>query len=172
MGTTNLQNTEFSKMSPVGNLPETSKETSITFLNELLANEFALFTKTLNFHWNIIGPRFHSLHEFLEEQYKDQLQVMDDVAERVRVLGGRPLSTVDEMSHAHKLNENPSARLEANEMIAELFHDHMLIQHQIKEILDDETRLKRDHGTEDFLVGLLCKHEKTSWMLNSHLEKQ
>ena len=52
-------------------------------LNNVLANEYALFTKTLNYHWNITGPRFHALHVSLEGHYKELLMVMDEVAERV-----------------------------------------------------------------------------------------
>jgi starvation-inducible DNA-binding protein len=167
-----LSEKEVKKMNPVGKIPEESNQESIAFLNLLLANEYALFTKTLNFHWNIVGPRFNSLHEFLETQYRSLLDEMDDLAERVRVLGGRPMSTVKEFSQSNSIESGKEANLSADEMISELLRDHMIIQHQIKDALDDDSLLKRDHGTEDFLVGVLKNHEMTSWKLKSLIETQ
>lgn len=167
-----MMHSELNQKAPVGEISETSQKASVEFLNILLANEYALFTKTLNFHWNVTGPRFHSLHGFLEEQYRSLLDVMDDVAERVRVLGHRPLSTVREMNNNNDLEEKTSKRVQSSDqMIQELLHDHMLIQEQLRKFLDGDKNLERDFGTEDFLVGLLQKHEMTSWMLKSHIEK-
>jgi starvation-inducible DNA-binding protein len=81
-------------------------------LNAVLANEYSLFTKTLNYHWNITGPRFHSLHTFLEGQYQELLLIMDEVAERVRVLDERPISTIKGMVSHMEIkdgNEKPAS---------------------------------------------------------------
>ncbi len=155
---------------PSVDLPIESNTKSVEMLNSLLANEYTLFTKTLNFHWNITGPRFHSLHTFLETQYKELLETMDDLAERIRILGSRPLSTVKEMERESHINENPQEYPKAEEMLKELLYDNQSIQRQIKLFLQGETFLKNDPGTEDFLVSLLQKHEMTSWMLKSHLQ--
>lgn len=139
-------------------------------LNELLVNEFALFTKTLNFHWNITGGRFLSIHRLLEENYQTLLQVMDDVAERVRILGETPIDTLEKFSRANELKEVSGRELGIDEMLGSLFEDHLKVQDNIKTILNDETLLKNDHGTEDFLVSVLRKHEMISWTLKSHLD--
>ena len=139
-------------------------------LNHLLANEYGLFTKTLNYHWNITGPRFHSLHSFLETQYKDLLEIMDSVAERIRVLGDTPLSTVKDLNHQMSLKEQNGEDLSSSEMLNDLFSSNFLIQTFIKETVSSTELLRSDPGTEDFLISILQKHEMMSWMLKSHLE--
>ncbi len=147
------------------NIKETSKA-----LNHLLANEYALFTKTLNYHWNITGPRFHSLHTFLEAQYNTLLGSMDAIAERVRVLGETPCSTVKEMMEQMDLNERNGKNMSASEMLQNLLGDHQKIQSLIHDTLEKEGLFDSDPGTEDFLTALLQTHEKDSWMLKSHLD--
>jgi starvation-inducible DNA-binding protein len=155
---------------PVGDINSKSAEEIVSRLNGLLADEFGLFTKTLNYHWNITGPRFHSLHTFLEGQYNELLEVMDNVAERVRILGDAPLSTVSEMSKKMHLEEKNGENLSSNEMISDLLHSSHLIQEEIKRTINQDKAFSEDPGTEDLLVGILRKHEKNSWMLKSHLD--
>lgn len=157
------------KMRPVGEVSEKSNTQVVNYLNNILANEYALFTKTLNFHWNITGPRFHSLHIFLEEQYRALLEIMDETAERIRVLGERPISTIKEMYSQTNLKES-TIEPAAEEMLTLLLRDHLIIQEQIKDAVSEEKIFEKDPGSEDFLIGLLQKHEKMSWMLKSHLD--
>ena len=164
----NIMTTNFKRA--ISNVDDTQVITITTALNNLLANEFALFTKTLNYHWNVTGPRFHSLHNFLEEHYRELLDVMDGVAERVRFFGETPLSTVKRMSEEMDLNEVSGKGLSSSEMIDDLFKSHIKIQSFIKEVVAQEEMFKNDPGTEDYLVGLLQKHEMMSWMLKSHLD--
>jgi len=154
---------------PIGHASEEDVKSNTDFLNQMLSNEFALFTKTLNYHWNVTGPRFHSLHTFLEEQYRGQLEVMDDIAERIRTLGETPYSTVEKLQSAMSVKERNGKNMSSSEMIEDLFTTNLNIQEDIKE------KVRKDHfnddpGTEDFLVGLLQKHEMMSWMLKSHLD--
>lgn len=143
---------------------------SIFFLNSLLANEYTLFTKTLNYHWNVTGPRFHSLHNFLEGHYKELLTVMDDLAERVRILDETPLSTVNEMNTFMSMTEKNGAHMSGHQMIKDLFDGHTQIIESIKEANLKNELFKTDPGTEDFLISLLQKHEKMNWMLKSHID--
>jgi starvation-inducible DNA-binding protein len=159
------------KVRPVGDVSDTTNAQVTVALNGILSNEFALFTKTLNFHWNITGPRFHSLHIFLEEHYKSLLEIMDETAERIRVLGERPLSTIKEMYAETDIKESTEEPI-AKEMLGILLKDHLIIQKQIKEAVQKEENFEQDPGSQDFLIGLLQKHEKMSWMLNSHLETE
>lgn len=161
--------TKAKHQSPAGSKSRNKNNTVVDVINTLLADEFSLFTKTLNFHWNITGKRFHFLHSFLEEQYRALLEVMDDVAERVRILGERPLSTISEMYTAATIDESPGKVPNADRMLNELLRDHMTIQMNIKEALLTEGLFDEDPSTEDFLTGLLGKHEKMSWMLKSHI---
>lgn len=138
-------------------------------LNTILANEFSLFTKTLNYHWNITGPRFHSLHTFLEGHYRELLEIMDSVAERVRILDERPIGTIKQMYTETELHDSTEKPLLAEDMLKNLLKDHQLIKSQVKEVLADESLFKNEAGTHDFLVSLLQKHEMMAWMLKSHL---
>ena len=155
---------------PIGEVSNKKVKDNTEFLNYMLANEYALFTKTLNYHWNITGPRFHSLHEFLEGQYRGLLDVMDDVAERIRMMGETPYSTVEQLKNAMDVKERNGRHLSSNEMLEDLFETNLKIQESIKEKLNESEAFQNDFGTEDFLVGMLQKHEKTSWMLKSHLD--
>ena len=72
----------------------------VEILNMRLCYEYVLYTKTRNFHWNEIGPRFSQLHEFFEEQYEILDEIVDEVAERARQLGGKSLGTLEEFAPA------------------------------------------------------------------------
>lgn len=153
---------------PGGNVSSRGNVANIKILNMLLANEFTLFTKTLNFHWNVTGPNFTSLHSFLEDSYKSLLEILDAVAERVRVLGDKPMSTIDEIVHHKTIVEDKTETPNAQDMLNELLRDHLLIQYQIKEALNGQPTLATDFGTQDFLIELLRKHEVMCWKLQSH----
>lgn len=147
-----------------------TNHTVIEFLNTLLADEYTLFTKTLNYHWNLTGPQFLSLHKMLEEQYRNLLDTMDDVAERVRILGSYPLSTVSEMVNERTLSEKSNEDINAQQMLSNLYEDHTNIQLHLRDYLtSEESPLEKDPATEDFLVGLLKEHEMVGWKLKSHL---
>ena len=154
---------------PVGNLAESNIKLNTEFLNGLLANEYPLFTKTLNYHWNVTGPRFHSIHNFLEDQYNTLLAQMDDIAERVRVLGETPLGTVNEMNSKMDLDEKNGKELSSSQMLEDLYLSHMKIHEETRGFLK-EMDSADDPGTEDFLVGVLKSHQMMSWMLKSHLD--
>lgn len=161
---------EISNLRPVSGISDVQAKSISSALNVLLANEYALFTKALNYHWNITGPRFKSLHNFLEEQYKSLLTTMDDIAERVRIVGEYPISTVERFNEVISLEEKNGKFLSSNEMIKDLLDTNIKIQHFIKETLDEKSMFENDYGTEDFLVGLIRQHEKTTWMLKSYLD--
>ncbi|MCR9204889.1 MAG: DNA starvation/stationary phase protection protein, partial [Halobacteriovoraceae bacterium] len=153
---------------PVGNISNEEIKNTASFLNTLLANEYALFTKTLNYHWNVEGPRFHSLHTFLETQYNSLLTKMDSIAERVRVLGESPLSTVKEMASQMNINEVNGKDLSSSEMLEDLYLTHMTIHEDMRMFLK-EMNNEEDPGTEDFIVSLINDHEMMAWKLKSHI---
>src|SRR5690606_28829488 len=76
--------------------PSVADRETVEHMNSLLANEFSLFTKTLNYHWNVTGPHFLAIHKFLDDHYHSLLEVMDETAERIRALGGFPIGTIKE----------------------------------------------------------------------------
>ncbi|MAF92758.1 MAG: DNA starvation/stationary phase protection protein [Bdellovibrionota bacterium] len=147
-----------------------STATTVDYLNSLLANEFSLFTKTLNYHWNITGPRFHSMHEFLDEQYHSLLEVVDEVAERIRQLDAFPNGTLKNFDKKSVLDNLNDSSPQTSTMISDLVNDHETIDEQIKLILKSLEKNGDDPATEDLLGGLSKKHEEMKWMLKSHLD--
>lgn len=149
---------------------ESSKLERISkLLNKTLSNQHVLYLKTRNFHWNLIGKRFHTLHLFLEEQYKSLELAIDDTAERIRILGGIPKASMKEFLNTATLEEDQGRLIDGDEAIAILLNDHqscvLSLRKSIEELEDD----MGDAGTADFLTDLLKSHEKTAWMLRSHL---
>jgi starvation-inducible DNA-binding protein len=152
------------------NGPKAGKEIA-SYLNSVLANEYSLFTKTLNYHWNITGPRFQIIHNFLGENYNELLLMMDEVAERVRMLDERPVSTIKGMVSNMEIKDAKESSPSAESMLENLLMDHLTIQSQIKEIVSDNKKFSDDPGTADLLVGILRKHEMMSWKFRSQLTK-
>lgn len=141
-----------------------------TALNQILSDEFILYIKTLNFHWNLTGMQFHDLHAFFKELYEKQLEFSDDVAERARTLGVSAYGSAQEFLKATQLKEaSARANLNANQMIHALLEDHETIIRSIR-TFEQEAQQAGDDGTNNFLVDLMEKHEKIAWMLRSSLE--
>jgi len=141
--------------------------TSITHaLNILLADEYVLFTKTYNYHWNITGSNFHDLHKMLEEHYRELLEIVDEVAERVRALGAPSFGTLAEFSQHTRLPEK-SGQPKAHDMLKNLLDDHESVIRSIREAMKNVVTNHHDYGTENFLGELLEKHEKLAWMLRA-----
>ena len=147
-----------------------NRQGSVGILNVILSDEFMLYTKTRNYHWNIVVSQFSELHKFLEGQYEQLEVIMDDVAERARIVGGHALGTLGEFLRFTRLKEHPGQYPVAREMISNLLHDHETI---IRSLRNDQKTCSdkySDVGTSDFLTGLLQQHEKMAWMLRSSLE--
>ncbi|MGH7277398.1 MAG: Dps family protein [Candidatus Rokuibacteriota bacterium] len=136
----------------------------------LLADEYVLYTKTRNYHWNVTGPQFNDFHTFFEAQYEELSDVVDEVAERARILGQPALGTLAEFTQRTRLKESPGTYPPAREMIASLLADHEAVVRQLRTDLEAAADPHGDMGTSDFLTGLLEKHEKMAWMLRAHLQ--
>ena len=152
-------------------LPGQAREEVGRILNKLLADEHVLYVKTRNYHWNVVGPRFRSLHELFEEQYKILAPLIDDVAERARAMGVLAAGTMAEFTEQARLQEEPGVRPDAETMLQRLLDDHEAVVRQLRqdvERCDDELN---DQGTADFLTGLMEQHEEQAWVLRSLLEK-
>jgi starvation-inducible DNA-binding protein len=157
-------------MSPNLGIPEGHRSAVVQLLNALLADEYLLYTKTRNYHWNVIGPQFHDLHVFFQQQYAQLDEVIDDVAERVRTLGGAALGTLAEFQKHSQLSEQPSVQPAAKDMVTNLLADHEKVVRQLREDVAACNNKFFDAGTSDFLTGLMEQHEKMAWMLRAFLE--
>jgi len=141
-------------------------------LNGLLADEFVTYVRTLNWHWNVRGMQFHSLHAFFERLYEEQAKRIDDIAEKVRSLGGFATATMEEYLGNSRLTEKIGEPPDPRVMISSLAADHETIIKRIREILGTVGNKFDDPSTDNFLCGLLEKHEKTLWMLQAHLDRE
>ena len=77
-------------------------------LTTLLADEYVLYTKTRNYHWNVVGPHFSDLHKFFESQYEELDAIVDEVAERARAVGGHAIGTLEEFARHARVKEHPA----------------------------------------------------------------
>jgi len=140
-------------------------------LNGLLSDEYVLYTKTRNYHWNVVGPQFNELHKFFETQYETLNEIVDEVAERTRAVGTWSLGSLSEFLKHTRLKEQPGERFDALRMMANLLVDHETIIHTLRTDLVITAEDYEDLGTSNFLTDLLERHEKMAWMLKSFSEK-
>lgn len=138
-------------------------------LNRVLADEYVLYTKTRNYHWNVLGIHFDPLHKLFQEQYEQLEQEIDDIAERARAVGVFAVGTLQEFASLTRLSEEPGQYPDARTMIANVLHDHESIIRFLRVDLVTCDEQYGDIGTNDFLTGLMERHEKTAWMLRSML---
>ena len=132
-------------------------------LSKILADEFILY-------WNIEGPDFHAVHLYLETLYHEQQGTVDTVAEKIRALGHYAPATLKNYLQLTQLTEQTKGKNDSQSIFAELLEDHesiiVFIREKIKPIAN---KMKAD-GISDYITGLMEQHEKTAWMLRSHLK--
>ncbi len=139
-------------------------------LSKLLADEFLLYTKTRNAHWNVEGPDFHSMHLFFESQYEQLDEIMDSVAERIRTLDHYAPGSLKSFLDLTHLTEKIGDKNDSLAYIKELLGDHESIIEFIRGNIEPFASKYHDYGTSDFITGLMEDHEKLAWMLRSHLK--
>src|SRR6185503_9579714 len=116
-------------------------------LNGILADEFLLYTKTRNAHWNVEGPDFHAQHKFFEEQYSQLETIIDDVAERIRSLGHYAEGTMEGFLKLTHLTEMTRAKNDSQSFINGLLKDHEAIIIQVRENINRMGNEWNDLGT-------------------------
>ncbi len=159
-------------MKPNIGIKDSDRASVVDILNRLLSDEFLLYTKTRKFHWNVTGPRFHDLHKFFESLYEELDDIIDDVAERARSLGGPAFGTFAEYSKNARLKETPGKNPSEDGMLKELLNDHETVIKSLREDLVTVGEKHGDAGTNDFLTGLMEKHEKKAWLIRAFIEEK
>jgi starvation-inducible DNA-binding protein len=150
-------------------LPKEARHGVIQILNNTLCDEYILYTKTRNYHWNVVGSDFNERHKFFQEQYEALDEIIDEVAERVRQLNGMSLGTLSDFVEHGRLKEFPGNYPDDLKMISNLLSDHEVIIRSLRRDADKCEDEYHDMGTNDFLIGIMEKHEKMAWMLRAHL---
>jgi starvation-inducible DNA-binding protein len=136
-------------------------------LSKLLADTYVLYLKTHNFHWNVTGPMFQTLHLMFEQQYNELWQAGDLIAERIRALGFYAPGTYREFSSLASVKEESNIPA-ADAMIRLLVEGHEIAARTARSVITTAEAAK-DAPTVDLLTERLQAHEKTAWMLRSLL---
>lgn len=151
-------------------LTDEQREGVIDLLNRDLSDAYLLLIKTKKYHWDVVGPQFRSLHQLWEEHYQALTTNIDEIAERVRTLGGYPIGTAEGFLKYASIKEHIGDLPLATEMVARLVDDHEQIIRNLRDHVDQCGEKFHDEGTADFLTGLMEQHEQMAWMLRSFIE--
>lgn len=137
-------------------------------LSKMLADSYTLYMMTHNFHWNVEGPMFNTLHAMFMTQYTEQWNALDDIAERIRALGHYAPGTYAEYAKLSSIHE-PKAVPEATEMVRLLVHGNEAVAKTARAALNKADQAN-DQPSADLLTQRLDVHEKNAWMLRSLLQ--
>lgn len=156
-------------MKPHIDISDANMKKTAEMLNALLADEYVLYTKTQHAHWNIQGPNFMELHKFFEMQYGNLARMVDEVAERVRVLGHLAKGTLKDFLKITHLEEEHGDITEQKQLVAALIKDHEAIIKHIRKHIVPFTDECEDIGTTDFVTKITGQHETMAWMLRAYI---
>lgn len=144
-------------------------EATAKALEKLLADTYVLYLKTHNFHWNVTGPLFASLHTLFEGQYLELFAAVDEIAERIRALGFLVHATSKDYLKVASIKETETIP-KAEEMVAILAQDHRLADKTAYQVFDVASKAE-DQATLELVTRRMQVHEKTAWMLESQLPR-
>ena len=134
-------------------------------MNAILADVFALYLKTKNFHWHMSGPHFRDYHLLLDEQAGQLFAMTDPIAERIRKIGGLTLRSIGHISRIQRVLDNDAEYVEPLDMIAELADDNKTMAARLREahnVCDDH----RDVATASLIEGWIDETERRTWFLS------
>jgi starvation-inducible DNA-binding protein len=150
-------------------ISEQDRGTIVDGLSRLLADTYTLYLKTHNFHWNVTGPMFQTLHLMFETQYTELATAVDVIAERIRALGSPAPGTYSQFAALSTIKE-PDGVPGAQDMIRQLVQDQEAVVRTARAMMPAVDKAS-DEPTADLLTQRMQIHEKTAWMLRSLLEK-
>ena len=148
---------------PAGFSPEYVHSAS-SVLNALLADVFALYIKTKNFHWHIAGPHFRDYHLLLDEQAGQIYAMSDDVAERVRKIGGTTIRSIGHIAKLQTISDNNAEHVAPKEMLRELLDDNRSLLEVMREA-HATASAANDVGTTSLLENWMDETERRAWFL-------
>ena len=148
---------------PDGFRPEKVRNIS-SVLNALLADVFALYIKTKNFHWHMSGPHFRDYHLLLDQQGEQIFAMTDDVAERVRKIGGITIHSIGEIARLQRIHDNDQEYVEPREMLRELHGDNMSLVESLR-AAHEVTDQAGDFATTSLIENWIDESERRAWFL-------
>ena len=150
-------------------IPEADRKAIADGLARVLADSYTLYLKTHNFHWNVTGPMFQTLHLMFEQHYTELATAVDEIAERIRSLGHPAPGSYAAYARLTSIEEAEGVPA-AEDMIRELVKGHETVARTIRGVFPAAEK-GGDEATADLLTQRLQIHEKTAWMLRSMLEE-
>lgn len=141
---------------------------TVASLSTLLASTYTLYLKSHNYHWNVTGPMFTTLHTLFETQYTEMATAIDEIAERIRSLGAFAPASYSAFTELSVVKEE-TGRPDAKEMIRKLVKDQEAVAKAAHRVIEAAEK-SVDQATADLATRRLDVHEKNAWMLRSHLE--
>lgn len=151
-------------------IKETNRKAVSEMLQQILADEFILYTKYRNAHWNVEGIDFHTKHVFFEEEYGKLEVIVDEVAERIRMLGVYAPGTLKEFIELSQLEEKKPKQNDSASYMKLLLEDHQQVIAYIRKSISENAEEHNDEGTADFITGLMQQHEQMAWMLRASVK--
>ena len=139
-------------------------------LNALLADTYTLYLTTHNFHWNVTGPMFNSLHAMFMTQYTELWNAVDPIAERIRSLGHAAPGSYAQFGSLSSIKDAPTTPPKALQMVAVLVEGHEAVARTARSIFPIAEKAS-DEPTADLLTQRIAVHEQAAWMLRSLLEE-
>ena len=133
-------------------------------MNAILADVFALYMKTKNFHWHMSGPHFRDYHLLLDEQADQLFAMTDAIAERVRKTGGSTLRSIGHISRIQRVLDNDADYVEPLDMLAELREDNQVLVARLRELHEVVDEL-RDIATASLIENWINETERRTWFL-------
>jgi len=136
-------------------LTNTQRQGVIALLNNDLADSYLLLVKTKKYHWDVVGPQFMTLHKLWQAHYEALTINVDAIAERIRMLGGYPVGTMEGFLKICSLKEHAGKIPTTTEMVSYLRDDHEKVIRNLREHIEKCCEQFKDDGTADFLTGLM-----------------
>jgi len=149
-------------------IPEDDRHQIVQGLNHVLADSYTLYLKTHNYHWNVTGPMFQTLHLLFETQYNEMWTAVDELAERIRALGAPAPGSYRAFADLTSIQEADGVPA-AVEMVADLVKGHEAVARTARKVIPI-AEAGGDEVTVDLLTQRLTVHEKAAWMLRSLLQ--
>ncbi|MGF1611175.1 MAG: Dps family protein [Kiloniellales bacterium] len=149
-------------------IPQADRKAIAEGLSRLLADSYTLYLKTHNFHWNVTGPMFQTLHTMFEQEYTELATAVDEVAERIRALGHPAPGSYKAYAKLSSIEEADGVPA-AEEMVKQLVAGHEAVAKTARSVFPAAEK-GNDEVTADLLTQRMQVHEKTAWMLRSLLD--
>ena len=164
MSTHTSQGSKAAKVSNPDGFPAEQVKDLSTVLNALLADVFALYLKTKNFHWHMSGPHFRDYHLLLDQQGEQIFAITDDIAERVRKIGGVTIRSIGHIAKLQRIADNDQEFVAARDMLLELHGDNKHLVESLRAAHEVASQVN-DYATTSLIEVWIDEAERRAWFL-------